>query len=160
MIKNIAKITGISLLCLAVFMVISAVAKMPGPDPKALWEHISTTSPYTQWQFWDDHQGMQKGDAPHGSFHKVYVNDIAYGSAFAPMKNGSIVVKENYNDKKKLMAITVMYKVDDYNPDAGDWFWVKYSPKGKANPYGKPKGCISCHSATPDSDYIFVHEFE
>jgi len=28
------------------------------------------------------------------------------------------------------MPPTVMYKVEGYNPDAGDWFWVKYSPQG------------------------------
>jgi hypothetical protein len=32
----------------------------------------------------------------------------------------------------ELKAITVMYKIKDYNPADGDWFWVKYSPDGKA----------------------------
>ncbi len=158
--KNTANISGIAVFCLSLFMAVQTMADMPGPDPKALWKYITQTSPYTEWKFWDDHQGMLPGDEPHGSFHKVYVNDIAYSSESAPMKNGSVVVKENYSDKKKLMALTVMYKVDGYNPDAGDWFWVRYTLKGKAKPYGKPKGCISCHSASPDSDYIFVHEFE
>ena len=120
--------------CLALFASLQAMAEMPGPDPKALWEYMTKTSPYTQWKFWDDHQGMLPGDEPHGSFHKVYVNDIAYASTSAPTKNGSVVVKGNYNDKKELMAFMVIYKVEGYNPSAGDWFWVRYTPEGKAKP--------------------------
>jgi len=154
------KITGFVILCLSIFMVTSAMAKMPGPDPDELWEYITETSPYTQWKFWDDHQGMLEGRAPHGPFHKVYVNDKAYNSPAFPLADGAIEVKENYNKKKKLAAITVMYKVKGYNPKAGDWFWVKYSPRGKAKPYGKLKGCISCHGAYEGNDFVTVHEFE
>ena len=154
------KITWFVTLCLTIFIGTTAMAEMPGADPKELWEHITKTSPYTQWKFWDDHKGMLEGDEPHGSFHKVYVNDIAYGSSSAPLEYGAIEVKENYNKKEKLMAITVMYKVKGYNPEAGDWFWVRYSPKGKAKPYGKPKGCVNCHSGAADNDFVFVHEFK
>jgi hypothetical protein len=101
-----------------------------------------------------------EGNEPHGSFNKVYVNDKAYDSSSVPFKYGAIVVKENYNKKKKLMALTVMYKVKDYNPGAGDWFYARYTTRGKAKPYGKPKGCVSCHSANADNDFIFVHDFE
>ena len=156
----VKKITGFIILCLSVLLVTSAMAEMPGADPKELWEHITKTSPYTQWKFWDDHRGMLEGNEPHGSFNKVYVNDKTYDSSSAPFKDGAIVVKENYSKKKKLMAITVMYKVHGYNPKAGDWFWARYTPKGKAKPYGKPKGCLGCHSGAADNDFIFLHEFE
>ncbi|MCF6247765.1 MAG: cytochrome P460 family protein [Desulfobacula sp.] len=154
------KITGFIILFLAVFIGTSAMAQMPDADPKELWNHITKISPYTQWKFWDDHPGMVKGREPHGSFHKVYVNDQAYGSHSAPLKYGAIQVKENYNKNKKLMALTVMYKVKGYNPDDGDWFWVKYSLSGKAKPYGKPAGCIGCHGGRASNDFVLVHEFE
>jgi len=157
---HVKKITGFVIFCLVIFMVTTAIAQMPGAKPKELWKHITKASPYTQWKFWDDHKGMLEGNEPHGSFHKVYVNDKAYGSSKAPLEYGAIQVKENYSKKKKLMAITVMYKVKGYNPKAGDWFWVKYSPKGKAKPYGKPKGCVNCHNAKAENDFIFVHNFE
>ena len=51
-------------LCL-IFIVSTASAEMPGPDDKALWQYITNESPYTGWSFWDDHQGLQEGDAPH-----------------------------------------------------------------------------------------------
>ena len=53
-----------------------------------------------------------------------------------------------------------MYKIKGYNPNDGDWFWVKYSPDGKADKAGKPKGCIGCHGTRANNDFILVHEFK
>ena len=135
-------------------------ADMPGADPAALWNHITKTSPYTKWAFFPDHQGMQPGRAPHGPLHKVYVNDRALNSPKPPVQYGSIIVKENYSKAKELKAITVMYKVQGYNPGDGDWFWVKYTLDGEAKPFGKPKGCVGCHGTRAKNDFILVHEFK
>lgn len=137
-----------------------AFAEMPGPDPDALWKYITEESPYTNWGFWPDHQGMQPGRAPHGPLHKVYVNDRALNSPQPPVQYGSIAVKENYGKDKKLKAITVMYKVSGYNPDDGDWYWAKYSSAGKADKFGKPEGCVGCHGTRAANDFILVHEFK
>jgi len=133
---------------------------LPNANPAELWNYITVVSPYTQWQFWADHQGMQPGRAPHGRLHKVYVNDRTLNTLKPPFQYGSIIVKENYSKEKKLMAITVMYKVFEYNPGDGDWFWAKYTPEGKADPYGKPEGCIGCHGARANNDFVIVHEFK
>ena len=61
---------------------------------------------------------------------------------------------------KWIKAITVMYKVAGYNPDAGDWFWAKFSPEGKADKFGKPNGCVGCHGTRAKNDFILVHEFK
>lgn len=137
-----------------------ALAEMPGPDPAALWTYITKDSPYAKWSFWPDHQGMQPGRAPHGPLHKVYVNDRALNSAGPPLQYGSILVKESYDADKTLGAITVMYKVNAYNPGDGDWFWVKYSLDGTADTFGKPKGCIGCHGVRADNDFVTTHEFK
>jgi hypothetical protein len=137
-----------------------AYAQMPGADPDALWNYITKENPYQNWKFFPDHQGMQPGRAPHGPQHKVYVNDAAFNSAKPPVQYGSIIVKDNYSKDNVLLAITVMYKVKDYNPPDGDWFWVKYTPGGKASPYGMPKGCIGCHGTRAQNDFILVHEFK
>ncbi|MFH2011477.1 MAG: cytochrome P460 family protein [Pseudomonadota bacterium] len=152
-------VMSISIISISVMLAVIAFAKMPSPDPDALWQYITKESPYTKWFFWPDHEGMQPGRAPHGPFHKVYINDLALNSAQPPVQYGSIQVKESYGMDKKLKAITVMYKVKGYNPDAGDWFWVKYSPDGKADAFGKLKGCVGCHGARAANDFIFVHEF-
>lgn len=150
----------LSIAVLTISNLVSARSDLPKTDPGELWNYITKISPYQEWQFWSDHQGMQPGRAPHGPLHKVYANDRLYSSTKPPVQYGSIQVKENYSESKELLAITVMYKVIDYNPDAGDWFWVKYSPEGKAEPYGKPTGCIGCHSTKANNDFIIVHEFK
>lgn len=144
----------------AIALPLMAGNTMPKADPKALWEYITKISPYKNYKPWPDHVGMQPGRAPHGPFHKVFVNDIALSSAKPPVKYGSIIVKENYNKEKQLKIITVMYKVKGYNPKDGDWFWAKYSLDGKAKPYGKPKGCIGCHGTRASNDFILLHEFK
>ena len=142
------------------FLITATSADMPKNDPEALWTYITKTSPYQKWGFWPDHQGMQPGRAPHGPLHKVYVNDRGLNSDRPPVQYGTIAVKENYNPAKELKAITVMYKSHGYNPDAGDWYWVKYSLDGKADKFGKPAGCVGCHGTRAKNDYILVHEFK
>ncbi len=134
--------------------------EMPGPDGDALWNYISKVSPYQQWSFWSDHQGMMDGRAPHAPRHKVFVNQQGIASKTAPVKYGTIEVKENYSPSHELKAITVMYKVKGYNPVDGDWFWAKYSPAGETRKAGKLKGCIGCHATRVANDFILVHEFK
>jgi len=145
---------------LAVGLYAVASEEMPGADPAALWNYITKVSPYKNWGFWPDHKGLQKGRAPHGPLHRVYVNDKALNSAKPPVQYGAIEVKENYDKAENLKVITVMYKVKGYNPKDGDWFWVKYTPAGKPAKFGKPKGCIHCHGTRAANDFIMVHEFK
>ena len=135
-------------------------AEMPGPNATALWMYITKEAPYTEWSFWPDHQDTQPGRAPHGPLHKVYVNDILLKSAQTPVQYGSIEVKENYSKDNELKAITVMYKIKGFNPEDGDWFWVQYTPDGKAEKEGKVAGCIGCHGTRAKNDFIVVHDFE
>ena len=158
--KKIAIVISCTLCALCLMIVSISLAEMPGSDPVKLWDYITKVSPYNKWSFWPDHQGMQPGRAPHGPLHKVYVNDRAFNSKNPPVQYGSIAVKENYNNAKELKAITVMYKIHKYNPDAGDWFWVKYTPEGKAEKSGKPEGCVGCHGTRAKNDFILVHEFK
>ena len=139
---------------------IALAGDMPGPDATAVWKYITKVSPYTKWSYWPDHKGMQKGRAPHGPFHKVFVNKKALNSAKPPVQYGSMIVKENYSPKKELKIITVMYKVKGYNPKDGDWFWAKYGTDGTAMKVGKPKGCIGCHGTRSANDFVVVHEFK
>jgi hypothetical protein len=160
--EDIMKKSFLGFFLLFVFLLSGTLvfAEMPGPDAPALWDYITKESPYKKWSFWPDHHGMQPGRAPHGPLHKVYINDKTLSSSKTPIQYGGIIVKENYSKSKELKAITLMYKIKDYNPDGGDWFWVKYGTDGKADVVGKPKGCIGCHGSHADNDFIFVHEFK
>lgn len=109
------------------------------------------------------------GASPHGAFLKMYLNRTAAGRP-KELPNGSIIVKENYGaDGKSLMAITVMYRSKDYNPQGGDWYWIKYNPNGSvaaAPPEmgsmplaGKPMGCIKCHGeGAAGNDFAFFND--
>lgn len=135
-----------------------AAEKLPPPDAHSLWSYMTQTHPYQKWSYWPGHEGIYPGKSPHGKYLKLYVNDIALKAARShkPMPDGAIIVKENYGkDKKTLMAITPMYRVKGYNPSAGDWFWVKYKPNGKAMASGKVQSCIKCHSVRKNHDWLF-----
>ncbi len=132
---------------------------MPPAEGAKFWNYITNTNSYLGWGFWPGHFGIYPGKSPHGAYLKIYANGIALKAAREdkPMPNGAIIVKENYGeDKKTLMAVTPMYRVKGYNPDGGDWFWGKYGPDGKVMAAGKPKGCIGCHGAQKDKDWLFT----
>jgi hypothetical protein len=57
---------------------------------------------------------------------------------------------------KKLAAVTVMYKVKGYNPDAGDIFRMKFLPDGKIEASGKVDMCIGCHTKAMENDFLFT----
>ena len=119
--------------------------------------HITIHKPYKKWATWPGKGKMYLGKEPHGAFLTTYVNEAALGSIkkLNGMADKSIIVKENYDSNKTLMAITVMYKVKDYNKDGGDWFWAKYDPKFNILAEGKIEDCLKCHGSMKDNDYIF-----
>lgn len=150
---------GLALMVAAVFTVAIAGETKPGPDADELWTHITQESPYEGWGFWPGYVGVYPGKSPHGAYLKLYANPAALQAARKgeSMPDGAILVKENYGkDKTTLMAVTPMYKIKGYNPDGGDWYWVKYGPDGKALAAGQPKGCIKCHGVKKDNDWLFT----
>lgn len=133
--------------------------KVPPTEAKAFWEYITKTSPFTGWEMWPGKGKLYQGTEPHGSLLTTYVNKTAYDaitSKAGMLPPGSIVVKENFMPDKTLAAITVMYKVEGYNPEAGDWFWAKYLPDGKVEASEKVGMCIGCHGSMKANDYIMT----
>lgn len=114
------------------------------------------------------------GQHPHGA-----ILDTIDGELKVRGQIGAVIIKRNYggdgvskesvaNDPTKyLEAVTVMYKRKDYDPENGDWFWVKYNPDGSLakNSKGMPlagrvakdtnQGCIACHKTAPGGDFVF-----
>lgn len=131
-----------------------------------IWTYLGNVC-YHQWSPALDNGDFQQSEAPHGALVKTYMNRVAAGNP-KTLPNGSMIIKENFSPDKKLMAITVMYKTKDYNPEAGDWYWVKFDPKGnvaqmdtprgKMQIAGKAKGCIECHSGADGGDYAFFND--
>ncbi len=157
---SIFLVIGIAFIANAIHEIIPSETTVPEPgaDAQKLNEYIIKYNPYRAWNLWPKKGRLYKGTEPHGALLTTFVNDTAYHSIKKKkgMADGSIIVKENYTADKKFVALSVMYKINGYNPEGGDWFWVKYSPDGKVEASGKVKGCIDCHAKMKDNDYIFT----
>ena len=128
-----------------------------------LWERISTENDYSQYSYWPEHEGIKPGQAPHGVYHRIYISRELKESL--PLENniapfGTIIVKENLNIDQKVAKITVMTKVEGFNPEGGNWFWAAYSPEGEVQAEGTPKGCVSCHEGMKKNDYVIVRPLD
>lgn len=142
----------------------SAPVTLPGADAAQLFNYIKNQNPYTSWAAWPLTTKLYPGRAPHGAFLNNYVNDIAANSIAAAtdiaaqhgMADGSIVVNENYGPDKTLAALTVMYRVKNFNPAGGDWFWAKYEPDGTVDASGAVTLCIDCHANAKGNDDLFT----
>ena len=148
-----------AVLLLGLVPVASTAGDLPAADGAAVWQYITAVNPYTGWGYWPGKVGVYEGTRPHGAKLILYANGPALKAARegTSMPHGAILVKENYGvDGKKLMAVTPMYKVEGYNPDAGDWFWAKYDGVGAVQKEGKVGGCINCHRAKAAADWIFT----
>lgn len=107
--------------------------------------------------------GMYPGQSPHGDQLKMYLNRTAAGNP-KNLAHGSILIKENYSTAGKLMAITVMYRSKNYDPQHNDWYYAKYNPdgsiamKGNTTLGGRVQGCIDCHSSAAGNDFVFAND--
>ncbi len=131
----------------------------PAASGKELWDYLTKVEYAKKFSLWPGKGKLYKGREPHGALLTTYVNKKALGAIEGKkgvMPLGAIVVKENYKPDKTLAAITVMFKVDKYNPQANDWFWVKYAPDGSIQKEGKVGGCIGCHGQVKANDYLFT----
>jgi len=124
----------------------------------ALLQYI-TSAPYTKWRLMPGTTAMRTGKEPHGALQNVYVNGPAFAAITAKagaMPSGAVIVKENYMPDKKLAAVTVMYKRKGYNPDGGDYMWLKFDADKKIQAEGKVQGCISCHTQAKANDFVIL----
>lgn len=150
-----------------------AGADLPEADGSAVMDYVTDTSPYTEWgtwpsDEWNNFNANLVSGAPHGNVVRIYVNDIALEAADGfdeELPEGSMIVKENYvgtdpENPGDLDAVTIMYKVEGFNAEASDWFWVKAKPDGsQIDAEGAVDGCIGCHSQGGNQDYILRYGF-
>ena len=132
-------------------------------DGDTLWKRITDEAPYTAYSFWPTHEGIRPGQAPHGEYHRIYINRVLRESlplAEAAAPEGTIIVKDSLDASRELVSITVMAKIGGYAPDSGDWFWAHYTPDGTVRASGAVNGCISCHAGMSDNDYIIVRRLD
>lgn len=154
--------------------VVSYGEPLPEAEGQAIMDYLLKTNAYTEWASWptddvntDDYSGFLQSAAPHGSTVRIFVNDRALTAITrddfdGTLPPGSIVVKENYmgtvEEPGDLAAITLMYKVDGFNPEANDWYWVKAAPDGAVDVEGAVEMCSACHAQEGNSDYLLRYD--
>ena len=98
-------------------------------------------------------------------FREIYVNEtgqpIEFGEADYPYPEGSIILKESYDDDKgskgDLSNLTIMIKRESgYSSDYGDWEYIMAKPDGSISQQGRLSMCIKCHAKGQDKDYTFI----
>lgn len=138
---------------------VAATASSPDTTAEALWTHLQAQNYQETWQLWPGKTRLYKGIEPHGMLLTTHVNPLALDALtsnagkFSP---GAIIVKENYKPDSTLAATTVMYKVEGYDSEHNDWFWLKRLADGTVEVQGRGQMCQSCHGARADNDYIMT----
>jgi len=137
-----------------------------------LWKAMNG---YENWLMKSD---VRMGMSPHGDFIRLYYNIVNVNA-----KPYHVILKDNYggdgvtlnmiseSPEKYLMAVTVMVQREKgYDSDNNDWFWVKYNADGTVSKgdkdvamagriaKGMDTGCIACHKAAKDNDYVFTND--
>ena len=134
---------------------------LPPADGAELWSYVNEQGYQEAWDLWPGRGELYEGTDPHGMLLTTYVNDRAVEAltmGAAAMPAGAIVVKENYMPDGTLVAVTTMYKVQGFNPDANDWFWLKNDPVGVIEVEGAVAECIGCHGGAADFDYLWLRQ--
>ena len=134
---------------------------LPLPDTtgRSVWAYLLAERYKENWSLWPGKGEKFVGGEPHGALHTVYMNPIAsvaLKDKVGSMPNGAIIMKENYSSDSVLQNVTIMYKVDAFNPEHNDWFWGMVTAAGEVLREGKVEGCQSCHGARADNDYVLV----
>lgn len=127
---------------------------------------------------WPMQSAVSEGGSPHGAFVKLYYNTVRIAG-----ENYHVIVKDNYGGEDATLeavasdpdgffgAATVMVqRGEGYDPQDGNWFYVKYLPDGSIdlNAMGVPlagrvgkgadSGCLPCHRAAEGEDYLFTND--
>ncbi len=132
---------------------------MPDTTGAALWTYLESADYRANWELWPDKGELYAGQEPHGALLTTYLNPVAHEALTGmagSMPNGAIIVKENYMPDSTLAATTVMYKVDGFDPEHSNWYWLKVVADGTIEVQGRGAGCIACHSGQADNDYVFT----
>lgn len=148
---------------MATALVIAPAAAQSGPvsapTPASLWRQVQTLRDHgklLEGSHLDmfgsrmaDYYTIDRANAPALT---AATHGIASVTKFPP---GSLLIKENFDDRKKLGTITAMLKLPGYDKANRNWVMAMFSPTGKALAYGKVASCDKCHSIAASSDFVF-----
>ena len=129
-----------------------------------IWQEIKG---YQNWVQDSSFSGIKSANSPHGDYIQIWLNETVSNFFSNPdtlenaiLPAGSILVKEGYLDSsgQSLNKITIMKKIEGYDPDHNNWFWANYNPDGElAGSNGAESMCYNCHVS--GKDYILFKDW-
>lgn len=130
---------------------------LPYPETYGLTNILEPVEDFTQYL---------PSDVPHGNTIRLFVNDVALAGLdslevmrYPTLPAGSMIVLENYagtfENPGDLVSLSIMYKIEGFNPDGNDWFWVQADmPDNLIRFDGAAEFCQVCHENYGENDYI------
>jgi len=118
---------------------------------------------YKTWKQPVGYEDFEPSVHPLPAFVKYYVNDAGMNSFDKPV-DGSVFVKEQFDKDKQLIGLTVMKKIEGYDPDNNDWFWAIANTDSHITNAGRlnsawTSNCIDCHrKGDGGGDLLFVND--
>lgn len=156
----------------ALLLAMTGCPAMPGSDELAddtptgakLFARITEENPYQNWAQFPDRQGAFPSVLPHGPMSQVFINSVVEGaldSFDGALPSDSIIVKENMGTSPDVTEaeLTVMWRVDGFDPGNNDWFWANMTREGTIVSEGRVATCVACHARSRANDFVFVHPF-
>ncbi len=148
---------GFILMCLFIYACSSDELSEDQERANEIWDEING---YQSWGQISEFSGIQPSNNAHGSYVQVWINEIVESflsdsSSSGQLPNGSLIVKEGYSDSNgsDVSKITIMKKIEGYDPNNNDWFWANYNPGGDlGGKNGREASCFNCHAS--GQDYI------
>ncbi len=131
----------------------STEPELPDTTEASMLAYLEEVDYQANWSLWPDSTEKYPGEDPHGALLSIRMNDAAFNAVGGTMPDGAIIVKDNHTPAGDLAAITVMYKQSGYDPDNGDWFWLKNTTDGSDDRAGMLGGCQDCH--VDGVDYVW-----
>ncbi len=130
---------------------------------QTLADRILQQDPYNQWGQFPEAEGIVPSSAHGVDQAEIRINSVvetAIAEGASTLPNDAIIVKRNIGGSgEKADSLTVMWKVNGFNPDDGDWFWAIIVPDGEIREAGAIATCLGCHGGARDNDFVFTHDF-
>lgn len=129
------------------------------------WRYlVKKDAAYNTWKVLEHEPPQDDTDNPHGPVSRTYANEIAIKDP-TNLPVGSILVREDHDDKRKRQSVSILYRVKGYDKERGNWYYLRFNENGtvakgedKKALAGKVASCIECHAKSGGKDYVFSND--
>lgn len=158
------------IVCAVFAIVFAACKKTPEGVDGEIFELSEETTGFVWYKNSDDFLNKSAGSGHDFPFLKTRFNSAAAtqlnGNGMvvegAVFPEGSVIVKELFDDKEKFKRYASLWK-NSVSPfaDSDGWVWGYIDAKGKVVETAENKGqsCIGCHSQAGNIDKILMNKF-